>query len=249
MEIIDKEKIYQEQFDNLKEHIGEDVICLYQIDKTTTTETGKLEAVNAFRNVEVNRSGIPFVGIRIAIKGIISCQTLEVLYVNDKVNEESIEDQKTLRRLTFGNKFADRVEKEDQKEQEEYQKQQRDAAFIALQQRPVFLERSASLVNPELKEGWEQLVIANTENGYNAAVIEASICVLEMIEAQKEGKEIKEFVYTDINNLGLTGFQASAACEIAAYYAKKGQYFQEYLGVTTPEIEGKTPYQKENSNN
>ena len=77
-----------------------------------------------------------------------------------------------------------------------------------------YLEQSRGLVKADLLDEWNAYVVDNTDTGYNAAVVGASITIMQ---ALSEGKTIEE-ARKETNGTGLSGYMAGQAVQMASYY-------------------------------
>ena len=229
----DKEAKAKAMFDKLREHIGEDVSYTGWWYGVKQKETAELREVNDFTNVLIGYSGIPFVGYGAAISAIKS-KDGEVLYLNPNIeygyDRRTDKDVFASKRLIFGDRIVDQEQAEKEKLDREWQEKSdieaQKAKIEAQKAKYTLMNEGLTLVKPETAEEWLQFVDNNSNDGYSACVVKATISMMKKFEEGVSFEDAEQQVYNE--ELGLTGFMAGATANALSHFAKQGEEYRKH---------------------
>lgn len=229
--MIDKNKKVME---TLREYIGKEVTVRYVGYGQPQTKKGVLKGMTDFSNLELEGAGIPFVGYGSAIQEIVG-ENGEVLYKNPLIPDEygeRIDEEKTdaIRAATFGEEIAEEIASKFRAKMEEW-KQRWEKIKTQLEKKAraktlSLMKKGESLIKPELKDEWKELVSESTKDFYSAAALEASLRVMKALSEDKSPKEAKETV--DEDEVGISGFQMGWIAQVISYFHPRGEEFRQY---------------------
>ena len=175
----------------------------------------------------MGKKWIPFIGYGSAIRKVTD-ENCNILYENpfipidyDIRNQEKIEE---LVALCFGEKIANEIRNERIKYEKEFEIIKRKADEYARTQTQKYLEQGKNLVKENLLEEWEKYVRKNTQDGYYAKIVEAS---LRVMQALSEGKPPKEALKTT-DRMGITIFMTTYMAQTVSYFHPRGEEFRKY---------------------
>lgn len=216
-------------FENLKQHLGEDIIYQTFYCGDLLTESSKLIEVENFNSIIVEDSIIPFIGYGSAIK-MITAKNGEILYYNPYLESNchcrTREGMYKVRKQIFGSRVAniekikqEHIEKQlDWKKEEERNKKAKANKYH-------YMKLGLENVDPNLIEEWLKFVDVNTNDFYSATVVLATIDAMKEL-SEGSNCELVEKIYSDLD---LIGFMASYASQAVSYFHKtRGGEFKNY---------------------
>lgn len=215
--------------EGLRTHIGRPVTVKHVWYGMPHTEISKeLKDVTNFSNIEIQGSGIPFVGYGSAIRTITG-ENGEVLYDNPLIPDDYDRRAQTavdeMVRLTFGDEVADGKIREREEYDRNWQERQAKLNEEAQAKAANLIEQGEQLVKPELKDEWREYADKNTQDFYSAGVVEASILVGKALSDGKSPEE-SERAMDELD--GLTGFQAGAVASTISHFHPRGEEFRKF---------------------
>ena len=102
------------------------------------------------------------------------------------------------------------------------------------------MKEGLTLINPETTEEWLQFADANTNDGYSVFVVKATISMMKKFAEGVSFEEAEKQVYSE--ELGLSGFMASATANALSHFAKNGEayrvYWNKQYGIEDEEVKG-----------
>ena len=212
----------------LRGHIGKRVSVMHVWYGRLQRDKSVLRAVNDFVNIELESTGIPFVGYGSAICSIIEEENGEVLYENllipndyDLRRDEEID---AMVEATFGPDIALEQRQKRWAGKQKWEAQVTQLNKEAKTKTSGFMEEGENLIKPELKEEWKEFVYNNTKDFYSAGVVEASLRVMRALSEGKTPKEAEETVY----EMGITGFQMGCVVQTFTHFHPRGEEFRQY---------------------
>ena len=214
-------------FKKLRNHIGKKVRVDYIKYGSLCSEESTLRNVEDYVNIEIESCGIPFVGYGSAIQRITDKRG-NVLYENPNIlndydvrSSEKIED---IVSLTFGQNIADKKRKERIKFEKDFEKRMKKSDEHAKTKANDYLQQGKSLVKRDVLYEWELYVKRNTQDGYSAAVVDASLKVMKALSDGKTSKKALDLSY----ELGLTVAMAGFMASTISHFHPRGEEFRKY---------------------
>ena len=216
-------------FDKLRAHQGEEVTLIYSHYGHLSSEVGALEEVNDFINVVVGHMGIPFVGYGSVIYQISHAG--EILYENKRVEMNyDRRDNKSIyeaKRDIFGDRIVDEEEKKRAEAEKKWEEFIEKTNKAAQRDKKKLQEEGLALIKPETKDDWIEFTENNCTDGYSCCIVRATLSMMKKMEEEDFSCEAAEKQIFN-EELGLTGFQAGAAANCIAHFAKRGEEFRIY---------------------
>ena len=216
----------QKYMEALKDYIGKKVKIEYVSNGIPRKEEGTLKNVEEYRNIQIEGTGIPFIGHGSAIREIRG-ENGEVLYKNPRIPRDydlrRDEDIAQLRALSFGQEIENKLEEEEIKATIEWIAEEAYLDIKAQQKAVDFIEEGRNLVKKELLEEWKEYVRKNTQNFYSAGVVEASVRVMKALSEGKTPEEAEGEI-----DKRITGFMAGCVAQTVAYFHPRGEEFRQY---------------------
>ncbi len=236
-----REEKCEEMFESLKQNIGKKVKCLAWHYGMPMYEEGILSEVNEYCNLVVNHTGIPFVGYGAAISYVrdeIGMTLFENETIPDAYDVRDREEIYDFKKLLYGNRIVDEKYNEEVKAEEKRELYLAKSAEHDRNNRQRYIEEGLKLVKPEIGADWITFVTNNTEDGYSACVVEASINLMKKIETGVSYEEALDLVFN--KEMGLTGYQAGSVANVVAQAYINGEQFRQYwnsrYGVKDEEV-------------
>lgn len=214
--------------ETLKENIGKRIRVEHVWYSTLQIDEEVLQEVTDFVNIEIEGSGgIPFVGYGSAIRKIIG-ENEEILYENpiiplryDLWTDEEIEKVVA---QSFGDEIATERRQRREAKKKEWEAKVASLNAEAKTKTSGFMEEGKGLIEPELKEDWEEFVSNNTKDFYSAGVVEASLRVMKTLSEGKSPKKAEATVY----GIEITGFQMGCVAQVVTHFHPRGEEFRKY---------------------
>ena len=102
------------------------------------------------------------------------------------------------------------------------------------------MKEGLTLIKEETTEEWLQFADANTNDGYSVFVVKATISMMKKFAEGVSFEEAEKQVYSE--ELGLSGFMASATANALSHFAKNGEayrvYWNKQYGIEDEEVKG-----------
>lgn len=213
--------------ETLRENVGKRVRVEHVWYGTPQTDEKVLKEVTDFVNIEIEGSGIPFVGYGSAIRKIIG-ENEEILYENpiipldyDLRRDEEIEKVVA---QSFGDEIATERRQKREAEKKGWEAKVASLDAEAKTKTSGFMEEGENLIKPELKDEWKEFVSNNTKDFYSAGVVEASLRVMKTLSEGKSPKKAEAAVY----GMGITGFQMGCVAQAVTHFHPRGEEFRKY---------------------
>lgn len=219
--------IGEEVMKGLKAHIGQTVTVQHVWYGILRTETSKLRNVTNFTNIEIEGSGIPFVGNGSAIRIIVG-QGGEILYDNplipDDYDRRRPDEIDEMVRLTFGEEVVQEKIRAREEYERDWQERQARLNKEAQSKSANLIEEGEQLVKPDLKDEWREYAQNNTQDFYSSAVVDVSIKVAKALSEGKSPGEAAKAMYED----DITGFQAGCVAQSVTHFHPRGEEFRKW---------------------
>jgi len=214
-------------FQKLRGAVGQKVRVDYVWYGISHSDERTLKNVEDYVNIEVEGSGIPFVGYGSAIQRVTD-EKGNVLYENPNISDSydvrnPIEREDLVAR-TFGQDIADKMRDERIKSDKDFAERKRKSDEYARTKTQDYLEQGKSLVREDVLNDWETYVTKNTQDGYSAGVVDASLRVMQALSEGKTPEEAEKVIY----EMGITGFMAGCMAQTVSHFHPRGNEFKQY---------------------
>lgn len=214
-------------FDDLRANIGKKVTVYHAWYGQFHSEKSTLKSVDDYQNLEIEGLSIPFIGYGSAILSVKDDEG-KVLYSNphiqDNYDVRDPEEREVLVSICFGKDIANKFKDERIK----YQRRRDDAKAKsdaeAKTKTKDYLEKGRGLIKKEVLDDWETYVKTNTQDGYSAGVVDASIRVMTALSKGKTPEQADKVTY----DLGITGFMAGCMAKAVSHFHPRGEEFRKY---------------------
>jgi hypothetical protein len=214
-------------FQKLKEAVGQKVKVDYVWYSSPHSDKRTLKNVEDYANIEIEGSGIPFVGYGSAIQRVTD-EKGNVIYENPNISDSydvrNPTEREDLVALTFGQNIADKMKDDRIRSDEDFKERKRKSDEHARTKTQDYLEQGKSLIREDVLNDWETYVTNNTQDGYSAGVVDASLRVMQALSEGKTPEEAEKVTY----EMGITGFMAGGMAQAVSHFHPRGDEFKQY---------------------
>lgn len=226
-DIESKEAKCTKMFENIKQHIGEEVICTYYDEGKQYQSKGMLRGVSPFSSVFIGSCDMAFLnwdGGILYIKLMDGTELYSNLNVPLTHKCHNALEFFEVERKVFGDRIVDKKENEYKKNKELAEKRAREEELEVQKKKYLLMKNGLEVVKKEKIEEWLEYADNCTEPGYKATIIETAI---DMIKEVNKGTSFRE-IDLEIERRGLTGEPASLVALGIEKFSNRGEEFKKY---------------------
>lgn len=226
-DIESKEAKCTKMFENIKQHIGEEVICTYYDEGKQYQSKGMLRGISPFSRVFIGSGDMPFLNWNGGILYIKLMDGTE-LYSNLNVPlthkcHNALEFFEVERKV-FGDRIVDKKESEYKRNRELAEKRAREEEFEVQKRKYLLMKDGLNVVKKEKIEEWLEYADNCTKSGYKVTIVETAI---DMIKKVNKGTSFRE-IDLEIERRGLAGESANLVAFGIEKFSNRGEEFKKY---------------------